>query len=72
MHTADGDMIRYHDGRVVAARTSNKGWFPTLLSTQFVREAIWSLPNDAGADDIAREANRRENAEEEADAQRGR
>ena len=52
-----GDTVKF-DGEVQAVYTS-AGWAPVEGSRRDLREAIWSLDNNAPADALAREANRR-------------
>ena len=54
---AAGDTVKF-DGEVQAVYTS-AGWAPVEGSRRELREAIWSLDNNAPADALAREANRR-------------
>lgn len=55
-----GDTVS--QGDTIQAVKLPSGWYALSECALHVREAIWSCPNDAGAQEIAREANRRATA----------
>lgn len=57
-YRANGNSVVRGDA-VVAGMTS-RGWLP-IGGDRLIREAIFAVPNDAGAAEVAREANRRQN-----------
>lgn len=54
--------VRDGAGTIVAAPTK-RGWWATMSAPGVIRDAILSLPDRASAQDIARKANEREEAD---------